>query len=346
MTSAKPPSSRKGTITIRDVAHDAGVSKTSISRYLGGELNALSDRTRERIEQSIARLGYRPSQMARGLKAGRTRLIGMLVADVLNPYSVAVLHGAEALCRARGYTLVLCNTGNDDACEKQSLQALRSYNVEGLLVHTLGAASPLLAEIVAGGLPVVLVDRRLPGIDVDLVGLDNAGATTQAARHLVEAGFDDIAWVTESVHGFSSREERRGAFLSALAAEPAARGRVLELAHLDDAAALDAALAAFAGDGGGRRKALLAASGVVTLQLVLALRRLGLALPEPMGLLGFDELPWADLAGPGISTLAQPTDAIGHAAMSCLFERIGGDRQPPREILFPGRLIARGSTAI
>ncbi|WP_028534838.1 LacI family DNA-binding transcriptional regulator [Paludibacterium yongneupense] len=346
MTTAKPPSSRTGKITIRDVACDAGVSKTSISRYLGGELSALSDRTRERIEQSIARLGYRPSQMARALKAGRTRLIGMLVADVLNPYSVAVLHGAEALCRARGYTLVLCNTGNDDACENLSLQALRSYNVEGLIVHTLGTASPLLAEIVAGGLPVVLVDRRLRGIEADLVGLDNAAATAVAARHLVQGGFSDIAWVSESVQGVSSREDRHAAFLSELAAQPAARGRVIELPHLEDNVALDTALRAFAGDGSGQRKALLAASGVVTLQLVLAMRRLGLALPDDLGLLGFDELPWASVAGPGISTLAQPTDAIGHAAMSCLFERIAGDRQPPREILFPGHLIARGSTAI
>jgi LacI family kdg operon repressor len=346
MTIATPPVPRKGKATIRDVAQDAGVSKTTVSRYIGGEFSALSDATRLRIEQSIARLGYRPSQMAQGLKGGRSRLIGMLVADVMNPYSVAVLHGAEALCRANGYTLVLCNTGNDDACEVQSLQALRSHQVEGLIVHTMGRVSPLLAEMVSSGVPVVLVDRRLPGVMADMVGLDNTAATHQGTQHLLDAGFDDIAWVTEPVQGRSSREERQTAFWSMLAARHGASGRVIELPALQDEAVLDALVSGFLQDGSGRRKALLAASGVVTLQLVLALRRLAVELPRQVGLLGFDELPWASVAGPGISTLAQPTDAIGHAAMSCLFERIAGRQEAVREIRFPASLIVRGSTII
>jgi LacI family kdg operon repressor len=346
MTIATPPVPRKGKATIRDVAQDAGVSKTTVSRYIGGEFSALSDATRLRIEQSIARLGYRPSQMAQGLKGGRSRLIGMLVADVMNPYSVAVLHGAEALCRANGYTLVLCNTGNDDACEVLSLQALRSHQVEGLIVHTMGRVSPLLAEMVSSGVPVVLVDRRLPGVMADMVGLDNTAATHQGTQHLLDAGFDDIAWVTEPVQGRSSREERQTAFWSMLAARHGASGRVIELPALQDEAVLDALVSGFLQDGSGRRKALLAASGVVTLQLVLALRRLAVELPRQVGLLGFDELPWASVAGPGISTLAQPTDAIGHAAMSCLFERIAGRQEAVREIRFPASLIVRGSTII
>jgi LacI family kdg operon repressor len=134
-------STKTGTdrVTIAQVAREAGVSKTSVSRYLGGEFDALSARLRDQIGKTIARLGYQPSQMARGLKGGRTRLIGMLVADILNPYSVAVLHGAEAACQKHGYTLMLCNTGNDEAREKQSLAALHSYSVEGLLFNTRAA---------------------------------------------------------------------------------------------------------------------------------------------------------------------------------------------------------------
>ena len=98
----------------------------------------LAEATAKRLEEVIERLGYRPNQMARGLKRGQTRLIGMLVADIRNPYSIAVMHGVETACRAHGYSLVVCNTDRDDEQERQHLAALRSYNIEGLIVNTLG----------------------------------------------------------------------------------------------------------------------------------------------------------------------------------------------------------------
>jgi LacI family kdg operon repressor len=187
---AKQPRVREpGHVTIADVARDAGVSKTSVSRYLGGEIALLAEGTRTQIESSIARLGYQPNQMARGLKRGRTRLIGMVVADVLNPYSVAVLNGAEAACQEHGYTLMLCNTANDEQRERQSLAALRSYSVEGLLVHTQGRSLRELQQLAAGPIPVVLIDRKLAGLQVDLVGLDNHHAARMATRHLMDQGF-------------------------------------------------------------------------------------------------------------------------------------------------------------
>ncbi|RYE73854.1 MAG: LacI family transcriptional regulator, partial [Oxalobacteraceae bacterium] len=100
-------------VTMLDVARLAGVSKASVSRFIGDDKALLSDAIAERIEQAIERLGYRPNQMARGLKRGRTRLIGMLVADIRNPYSIAVMHGVETACRRHGYSLVVCNTDRD-----------------------------------------------------------------------------------------------------------------------------------------------------------------------------------------------------------------------------------------
>ncbi|EEG07237.1 transcriptional regulator, LacI family [Pseudogulbenkiania ferrooxidans 2002] len=338
-------SMRDSRATIMDVARDAGVSKTSVSRYLSGEFKVLSDDIRQRIEASIARLGYRPSQMARGLKGGRTRLIGLVVADVMNPYSVAILHGAEAVCQQHGYTLMLCNTGNDEAREKQALTMLRSYDVEGLIVHSQGRPSRFMYDLLESNLPVVLVDRRVSGIEVDLVGLDNRQAGRAATVHLIERGFTDILYVTQPIRAVSSREERHTAFLETLAARPDCRGETLELAALEGDAALDHALAAFMSRAGTQRKALLAASGVVTLQLVLALRRLGLTVPQQVGLLGFDELSWSKLVEPGISTLAQPTDEIGFQAATRLLERIATPGHDHHELLLPGTLIVRGSTS-
>jgi LacI family transcriptional regulator, kdg operon repressor len=345
---SKPEATRRaaldaGHVTIADVARDAGISKTTVSRYLGGEIALLAEATRAQIEGSIARLGYQPNQMARALKRGRTRLIGMVVADVLNPYSIAVLNGAEAACQQYGYTLMLCNTANDEQRERHSLAALRSYSVEGLLVHTQGRSVPELQQLAAGPMPVVLIDRKLAGLQVDLVGLDNHHAARAATLHLMERGFTDIAFVTEPLRGVSSRQEREASFRVTLAENPDCDGSTIEI-DARQPALLEQALARFRSARAQERKALLAASGVVTLHVVSALHRLGLELPRDVGLVGFDELDWSPLVGPGITTLAQPTYDIGFRAVETLLGRLGGDRSAPRQILLQGTLCPRGST--
>ncbi|MDV7212977.1 LacI family DNA-binding transcriptional regulator, partial [Azotobacter beijerinckii] len=150
-------------VTISQVTEAAGVSKASVSRYIGGDRQLLADATALHIEQAIERLDYRPNQMARDLKRGRTRLIGMLLADILNPYSVAVMHGVETACRQHGYSLVVCNTDRDTEQEIHHLTALRSYNVEGLIVNTLGHHAGELQSL-HSELPMVLVDRKVEAL--------------------------------------------------------------------------------------------------------------------------------------------------------------------------------------
>jgi len=336
-----------GKVTIAQVAREAGVSKTSVSRYLGGELDALSQHLREQIRSTIARLGYQPSQMARGLKGGRTRLIGMLVADILNPYSVAVLNGAEAACQEHGYTLMLCNTGNDEKRELQSLAALHSYSVEGLLFNTQGRNVTPLKELGRVAFPVVLLDRRIEGCDFDLVGLDNVRAARMATEHLLASGYTDIGMVVQPLYGVSSRQGRQAGFLQALAEQAGSHGETLEV-HIDQPGHVAAMLLDFLKRRKAARRsgkiAILAGNGMVSLQIALALQSMKLRFPEDLGLLCFDELSWSPLVGSGISTIEQPTYEIGFAAIERLLARIHGERAPRREILLDGRLIPRGSS--
>ncbi|MBG7618968.1 LacI family DNA-binding transcriptional regulator [Herbaspirillum sp. AP02] len=335
-------------VTIAEVAQEAGVSKTSVSRYLGGEFDALSVRLRDQIGKTIARLGYQPSQMARGLKGGRTRLIGMLVADILNPYSVAVLHGAEAACQKHGYTLMLCNTGNDEAREKQSLAALHSYSVEGLLFNTQGRNVTPLRELGQAAFPVVLLDRHVEGCDFDLVGLDNVKAAQLGTRHLLAQGYTDIALVVQPLYGVSSRQGRQAGFLQAMSERPDCHGETLEV-DLEQPGHVATVLREFflrrAAAGSQGRVAILAGNGMVSLQIALALQSMKLRFPDDLGLLCFDELAWSPLVGSGISTIEQPTYEIGFTAIERLLVRIQGERSVRMELLLDGRLIHRGSSA-
>ncbi|NVZ52666.1 LacI family DNA-binding transcriptional regulator [Pseudomonas sp. B6002] len=327
---------QRSRVTMLDVAERAGVSKASVSRFIGDDRALLSDAIALRIEQAIEHLGYRPNQMARGLKRGRTRLIGMLVADIRNPYSIAVMHGVETACRQHGYSLVVCNTDRDDEQERQHLAALRSYNIEGLIVNTLGHHLDQLLEL-QREMPLVLVDRKVEPLHSDLVGLDNPAAVRMAVEHLQQQGYRDVLMVSETTDGTSSRLERQASFKAEIAKRPGLTGAVLELDE-----ALENHLHTFLAKPGA--KALFCGNGVAALACTRALKNLGCDLFNEVGLIALDDLDWYPLVGSGITALAQPTQAIGATAFDCLLKRLRGDTEPTRTLDFLPELIVRGST--
>ncbi|WP_166219327.1 LacI family DNA-binding transcriptional regulator [Pseudomonas atagonensis] len=329
---------QRSRVTMLDVAEHAGVSKASVSRFIGDDRALLSDAIARRIEQAIAELGYRPNQMARGLKRGRTRLIGMLVADIRNPYSIAVMHGVETACRAHGYSLVVCNTDRDDEQERQHLALLRSYNIEGLIVNTLGHHRAELDEL-KREMPLVLVDRKVEGLDSDMVGLNNPQAVEMALAHLERRGYRNVLLVTEPYDGTSSRIERVASFQAQIAQRPELTGSVLETGD-----AFAQHVEHFLNTPADGPKALFCANGVAALTCTRALREIGCRLFEDVGLIALDDLDWYPLVGSGITALAQPTEAIGARAFECLLKRLRGDAEAARNVDFAPVLVERGST--
>lgn len=337
--------SRGAKATISDVAKEARTGKTSVSRYLNGEFSALSAELKQRIETAIGTLNYRPSQMARGLKRGRTRLVGLIIADITNPYSVNVLSGIEAACRARGFMLLICNTNNEVALEQYYLNLLNSYQVEGIVVNAVGMREEALSQLQRSQLPIVLIDRKIPGFVCDVIGLDNQDAARQATEHLLTQGYRALLFLSEP-HGLvNTRLERIHAFRERMAQQPEWVAEQAEVT-LDDSARLQQVLSEFYQCHHDAPCAVIVVNGALTLQVARALRRLDLEWGQQLGLLGFDELEWAELAGVGITTLQQPTWQIGYRALEQLIRRIEGDDHQPQEQMFSGELIVRGSTRI
>ncbi|MGF6780104.1 LacI family DNA-binding transcriptional regulator [Paraburkholderia sp. GAS334] len=333
--------------TISDVAREAGTGKTSISRYLNGETNVLSPDLRARIEAAIQRLDYQPNQMARGLKRGRNRLIGMVVADLTNPYTVEVLQGVEAACHALGYMPLICHAANEVEMERRFLALMTTYRVEGVIVNALGVCEETLRPVGGGGIPAVLVDRTVEGLSADMVGLDNAAAAQLGTRHLLERGFDEICFVVQPFDNISSRRQREAAFGEVMRGVSGAHGLTVVL-DLGDETATQRALDALdhtvdAAAAAGRRIAWFAANAPVALRLALHLKTCyGAHWQERVALLSFDDPDWAELAG--ISTIRQPTYDIGYRAVEFLSQRIDGATEAARDCLLPGELIVRAST--
>jgi LacI family kdg operon repressor len=329
-------------VTIADVARVAGVSKATVSRFFNHREALLTPDMAARVEAAIAALDYRPSPMAQALKRGTSRLIGMVVADVTNPYSVAVLRGAERACKDAGYLVMLFNLGNEPEREREAIATLSSYQVDGFILNTFDHGGKGRAEVERLGKPAVLVDRRHGRMNADFVSLDNAGAVDMAVAHLADAGYRELLYVSEPVKNVSSRLDRQAAFHAFVKQHADVRGAVFESVE-DGATALEQAIATLQ-KRGGDRAAILSGNAVITLRCATAAMQLGLRFGSDIGFIGFDELDWAPLVGPGLTTIAQPTDALGRLAARCLVERLQGSPSPPRQILLSGELIVRGSS--
>lgn len=328
--------------TILDVAREARASKTSVSRYFGHERERLSPELQARIAMAAHRLGYRTNRMARGLKGGRSGLVGMLVADIRNPFSVAVMHGIEQACRECGLSLMVCNTDNDPSQERTHLELLASYRVEGLVINAAGSPDRELQALAEQGIPLVLLDRNVGAIDAEVVGLDNQVAIDMALDHLLDQGYQTLLYVSEPPAEASSRRIRLDHFL--LGCEARGLSGWVHDQALGEEASLHSAISDFLSYHSPSPRALLCANGRVTLAVVRVLQSLGVTLGE-IGLLGIDELDWCALVQPGITTLAQPTEAIGRAALQCLIAEptSNGTSLAPQHLHSP-TLIVRGST--
>lgn len=330
--------------TIADVARAAGVSKATVSRFLNHRDKLLTREIAARVEAAVTALGYVPSPMAQALKRGRSRLIGLVVADISNPFSVAVLRGAEKACQEAGYLVMLFNLGNASEREREGIEALASYQVEGFILNTLGGDPTAAGEVARHGKPAVLVDRKHSGMQADFVSLDNTDAVQQAVTHLLANGYRELLYVTEAMQGVSSRVEREGVFRAYTAQQ--GKGVAARTLELDDGGnePLQQALRDLGRRAGKRPPAVLSSNAVVTLRVAAAVAALGWQFGTDIGFVGFDETDWAPLVGPGLTTIAQPTDDLGRVAASCLLERLQGRSLPPRQILLPGRLIVRASS--
>ena len=196
-----------GRPTIADVARAAGVSKATVSRFFNHRERLLTPDIAGRVEAAVARLGYTPSPMAQALKRGRSRLIGLVVADISNPFSVAVLRGAERACQDAGYLVMLFNLGNDSGREREAVEALTAYRVEGLILNTLGRDAGG-GHAARHGQPVVLVDRRHDDMQADFVSLDNAGAV-KARPTTFSPPATALLWVSEPLGGSARASSAR-----------------------------------------------------------------------------------------------------------------------------------------
>ena len=332
---------------LRDIAAEAGVSPATVSKYLNGHHSEMSAATRERIAAVVERTGYRPNRVARNLRLDRSRTLGVILADITNPYSSAMLEELSAQAEAAGYVLTCAISRNDAATEARALDRLMEAGVDGLVVNTCGGNDRALLAVNQLA-PVVLLDRDVDTATadgtpaLDLVTSDNAPLVAELVDEVAGAGCTRIHLITEADATSSVRRERALTFMRELGARSLSGSTLCLAPTAEDAAAQLAELAEAHEPLG-----LIAVNGLVFQQLVEAVALTGLAVPGRLRIATFDEYPWNRALFGGVTTAAQDTHAIAAATLARLVERIEatGPAESARVQKVPGHVIRRASTA-
>jgi LacI family transcriptional regulator len=336
---------RMATPTLRDVAQLAGVHPATASRALNPQTRPLVNAdTARKVLRAAESLGYSPNPIARSLKTARTNTVGLVLPDLTNPLFPPIVRGIEDVLSPAGYSALIVNTDNDLDREERQVESLRSRQVEGLIIATARREHPLLARLHRHGAKMVLVNRRVDGLDLPSVTADDDAGIGMAVAHVAGLGHTRIAHLagpqTTSTGVARARAFRHAVRDLGLDADPALMVECGYWSETEGAAALRRLL-----DSGARFTAVVAGNDLIALGCYDVFAERGLRCPDDMSVVGFNEMPFLDKMNPPLTTVSIPHYEIGSEAARLLLDTIDEPERHPRSVLLAPSLVVRASTA-
>ncbi len=312
-----------------DVARTAGVSTATVSRVLRGDLRASSSTTRARVLRSAAELGYIVNGVASSMRSRQTRTIGLVIADVSNPWFGQLVGGVESMLGPAGFSVILANTNNSVKREIAAVRTLLEQQVDALVVASSSADGSHLLPALARGTRIVLVDAELQDLEVDSVTIDNEAAARMAVEHLLDHGHRGVALVGGGPGPTSDRARREG-FSLALAE----RGLEVRPEYVTTGAdTFEGGRVAVAGllRLPLRPTAILATNNLMTVGALVAIAEAGLKVPTDISIVGIDDMEWYPIANPAVTAVYESATQMGRRAAERLLLRSRRERQPAVE---------------
>jgi DNA-binding LacI/PurR family transcriptional regulator len=324
--------------TMEDVAREAGVSRALVSLVMRERPN-VSDERRRRVLDAASRLGYRPNAMARSLASRRTKIVGVILDDLRNPFFAEIAGGVEELASEVGYQLLLAAGGRQARRERAALGALLEHRVSGIILVSPRMAAADIAAAAAEA-PLVLVSRAVRGVDADTVLINEAHGTGLVLDHLVGLGHEAIAHVDGGTG--AGGPQRRSAYLRGMRAARLGRRALVIPGDFTEEAGVSAAGELL------RRPelptAIFAANDMVAAGLLGGLDRAGVEVPDDVSIVGYDNISIAHLAHVSLTTVDQPRNEMGRLALELLLDRIDNRRANEVRLIEPS-LVIRSTTA-
>jgi LacI family transcriptional regulator len=330
--------------SLSDVADLADVSITTASRVLSGkaEQYRISKKTKEEVLRIAKDLNYEPNQLARALRLKQTHTIGMVIPDISNPFFSAIARHVEVESRKAGYLVMICDSQEDTAVEKDSIRILETRKVDGMLICPVGKESAHILRLAQQGVPVITVDRYFPNLNLSYVVSDNYNGSVQAVKHFVDNGHRKIAFI-QGIPGSSVNEDRIRGYKDA-----------------HDMFNIPFNEAFIVGDNFGEQNgyigtkillngpekptAIFAGSNLISLGSMRAILEENLKIPDDISMIAFDDQPYSDFLPTPMTAVRQKKEELGKLSIMLLLNEMNADNKTDfKKIIVPTELVVRKS---
>lgn len=344
---------KKTNITIDDIAVMAGVSKTTVSRYINGKFEYMSAETREKIKDIIKQYNYIPSNVARSLKTKTTKLIAFIVADIENAFAAPTIKAMNESLFDSSYHIVVSSSNDSILREKQLIESVLEQRVDGILLNAVNYDAPHLTEMNID-VPLILVDRRVRDFSVDFVGTNSVKSIHDAVSHLKMQGYNDVHLITEDFSSIEPRFRRVEGFKDMMinygyTEEQLDKNFIHVIDGKNDALNV---VGRIVGKNSSGVPAIICTNGRTSLKVAKAIKDLDLRMPFEIGLVSYDDFGnnnsygWTQLNSPSITRLSPNWYQTGYKAMELLKSRLENPNGPKKDIKVDVILIEDGSTKL
>ena len=327
-------------VTLKDIGKEVGVSATTVSRALNNKPD-ISYQVKQKIKEVAERLGYSPNALARSLKAKKTSSIGVLIADIADPFFAPIVKGIENTARQMGYSIILCDTGGEYEQEKLALQMMLEKRVDGLLITPCQTEYGDILELERKKVPFVLLGRHFDVVESDYVITDEIGGAFSATDYLIKKGHKKILFINGPDY-ISSAKERLVGYKRALQEHAVLFDKSLvkegALKMEDGYRIMKKILSA-----GTKFTAVFAYCDFVVLGIMQALEEAKLKIPEDIAIVGYDDVAFARFLQVPLTTVHIPKYELGKEAMKLLKKKIEGEIQEPQAVILETKLVIRKS---
>lgn len=332
--------------TLHDIARKSGLSVSTVSRILNKKSAKfrISETTEKLVLKTARELNYRPNQLARGLRLKRTHTIGLVAPDLSNPFFASVMKSAQVVAHGLGYSLVVCDTDENEQMEIEHVNLLYSKGVDGMIVLPVGQKSSHFATYVEHAVPLVLVDRVFSDLNANTVLIDNYGGAREAVEYLIARGHRRIAIIQGLPSTYTSDERLRG-YRDALSRNniPIDESLIVGKDFRKQNGYVETKFLLGRSE---RPTAIFTTSDLITLGALEAIFEEGLEVPTDISVIAFDEVESADFFRCPITVIAQPRETIGEIAVRLVIEQIRSPKKLElRQIVLKPHLIIRDSVA-
>jgi LacI family transcriptional regulator len=332
-----------GKLSIKDIAQLCNTSITTVSFVLNGraEEKRISTELKEKILKTIEDTGYKQNLFARGMRTGKTNIIGLIIEDISNAFFSAVARIIEENAYKRGYKIIYCSTDDNTEKTKELIKLFVERNLDGYIITPPKGLEDEIQFLISKKIPVVLFDRYFPGLETDYVVVDNFNGSKKAVQHLFDAGFENIALVTTSSDQTQMLERLNGYEKTII--ENGKKPKILKI-PFDNSAEQNIKIISAYLKKNKDLDAIFFATNYLAFRGLEAITELGMKIPDDIAVVAFDDQEFFRIYSPSITAVSQPVKDISLKLIDILLQKMGSHEKPVEKVILSTNLIVRNSS--